>query len=47
MTRQEYYAKNEILDRLGEQGYPTYANLLSKFDVNLTSDPSVVGYTEP
>lgn len=46
MTRQEYYAKNEILDRLGEQGYPTYASLLSKFDVNLTSDPGVVGYTE-
>ena len=46
MTRQEYYAKNEILDRLGEQGYPTYASLLSKFDVNLTSDPNVVGYTE-
>lgn len=47
MTRLEYYAKNEILDRLGEQGYPTYASLLNKFDVNLTSDPGVVGYTEP
>jgi len=47
MTNQEYWAKQEILDRLGEQGYPTYAKLLNKFDVNLTADPDVIGYTEP
>lgn len=46
MTKREYYAKQEILDRLSEQGYPTYAKILNKFDVNLTADPEVVGYTE-
>lgn len=47
MTKTEYYAKQEILDHLSEQGYPTYAKLLNKFDINLTKDPSVVAYTEP
>ena len=47
MTKTEYYAKQQILQKLNEQGYPTYARLLNQYDVNLTADPKVVGYTEP
>ena len=47
MTKQEYLAKQEILKQLGKEGYPTYANLLDLFHVNLTSDPGVVAYMEP
>lgn len=47
MTNYERRAKQEILDILSKEGYPTYARLLNKFDVNLTSDPGVVGYMEP
>lgn len=47
MTKTEYYAKQEIMDYLNDQGYPTYSGILNKFDVNLTKDPSVVAYTEP
>lgn len=47
MTRLERFAKEELLDILSEEGYPTYARLLSNFDINLTEDPSVVGYMEP
>lgn len=46
MTKTEYYAKQQILQKLNEQGYPTYAKLLNEYDVNLTADPDVVGYTE-
>jgi len=47
MTREEKIAKNEILNILARSGYPTYANILDDFDVNLTRDPGVVGYMEP
>lgn len=47
MTRQERAAKNEILSILSQNGYPTYANLLDDFDINLTEDPGVVGYMLP
>ena len=47
MTREERIAKNEILKILAKSGYPTYANILDNFDVNLTQDPGVVGYMEP
>lgn len=47
MTNMEKLAKAEILAILSDQGYPTYAGLLSKFDINLTSDPGVVAYMEP
>lgn len=47
MTKLERQAKNEVLNILREEGYPTYARLLNMFDVNLTSDPGVVGYMEP
>ena len=44
MTKLEYYAKQEIIDILNKQGYPTYAKIFDKFDLNLTSDPNVIGY---
>ena len=47
ITREEYIAKKQIMDILSKQGYPTYAHLLDLFDLNLTSDPSVVGYMIP
>lgn len=47
MTKLEKLAKEEVLTILSEEGYPTYAKLLSKFEVNLTADPNVVGYMEP
>ena len=40
-------AKNEIMKILREQGYPTYAKLVSYFDIYLTDDPKVVGYMIP
>lgn len=40
-------AKTEIIKILREQGYPRYANLVSYFDIFLTSDPNVVGYMIP
>ena len=40
-------AKNEIMKILREQGYPTYAKLVSYFDIYLTDDPNVVGYMVP
>ncbi len=47
MTAIELTAKNQIIRVLNKQGYPTYARLLDLFDVNLTTDPKVVGYMEP
>ena len=40
-------AKNEITRRLRAQGYPTYAKLVSYFDIYLTDDPQVIGYMIP
>lgn len=47
MTKEEKFAKKYIMTELSKQGYPTYANLLSYFDFNFTSDPSVVAFMEP
>ena len=47
MTLEEQATKEEIMDRLGQQGYPTYAHLLDKFALHLTADPSVIGYMIP
>lgn len=47
ITREEYLAKKQIMDKLAREGYPTYAHLLDLFDLNLTSDPKVVGYMIP
>ena len=40
-------AKRQIIRKLNEQGYPSYARLLDLFDVYLTDDPGVVGYMLP
>lgn len=40
-------AKDQIMDILSQQGYPTYAKLLNLFDVYLTDDPEVIGYMIP
>lgn len=47
MTLEEQATKEDIMDRLGQQGYPTYAHLLDKFALHLTADPSVIGYMVP
>ena len=47
MTWEEQLTKEEIMDRLGQQGYPSYAHLLDKFAVHLTEDPDVVAYMIP
>lgn len=46
MTRIEYAAKQQVMKVLLKNGYRTYAMLLDKFDLNLTSDPSVIGYMD-
>lgn len=40
-------AKQEIIKLLREQGYATYARLVSLFDIYLTDDPKVIGYMIP
>lgn len=40
-------AKNQIIDILRNQGYPSYAKLVNLFDIYLTDDPDVVGYMVP
>ena len=47
MTREEKFAKEFIIKKLSQQGYPTYAKLLHDFDINLTKDDSVIAYMEP
>lgn len=47
VTREEYLAKKQIMDKLAKEGYPTYAHLLDLFDLNLTNDPKVVGFMIP
>lgn len=40
-------AKQEIMNVLRKQGYPTYAILVSYFDIYLTDDMKVIGYMIP
>lgn len=47
MTLEEQATKAEVMDRLGQQGYPTYAHLLDKFALHLTEDPEVIAYMVP
>ena len=47
MTELERIAKEQIINILNEQGYPTYAKLFDLFDLQLTEDPDVVGYMAP
>lgn len=44
MNERDKAAKEQIIDILREEGYPTYATLFSLFDLHLTNDPKVVGY---
>ena len=47
MTRRERLGKQEIIRKMSEEGYPTYAELFSLFDLNLTKDPDVIGFMVP
>ena len=47
MTREEKAAKYFLSRVLSTEGYPTYAKIFSKFDLNFTNDPSVIAYMEP
>ena len=47
MTKEERRAKDYLCHLLKTNGYPTYAKILDKFDVNYTSDPNTVAYMEP
>ena len=47
MTAQERRAKSYLIHLLSSNGYPTYAKILDKFDINYTSDPNTIAYMEP
>ena len=47
MTREERATQIDLANRLGEQGYATYAKLFMLFELRLTSDPNAIGYMEP
>lgn len=47
MTEYEQAAKTEIINKLREEGYATYANIFDLFDLNLTEDPKTVAYMLP
>ena len=47
MTREEKRTKDYLITAMSEKGYPTYAQLLGYFDLNLTADPNVAGFMEP
>ena len=47
MTREERATQIDLANRLGEQGYATYAKLFMLFELRLTSDPRAIGYMEP
>ena len=47
MTREERATRDYLAEKLGEQGYATYAKLFMLFDLRLTSDPRYVGFMEP
>lgn len=47
MTRTEYVTRDYIQKKLAREGYPTYASILGNFDLNITKNPTVVGYMEP
>lgn len=47
MTKREKIAKSQIIDKLLEGGYRTYAELFDLFELHLTTRPGVVGYMLP
>ena len=46
MSNFERMARDQISDVLGKQGYRTYALLLQQLELNLTEDPTVVGFLD-
>ena len=40
-------AKEQIMNLLKKQGYPTYAHLVNFFNIYLTDNPEVIGYMVP
>lgn len=47
MTREERKAKSYLMRLLRTNGYPTYAKILDRFDLNYTSDPNSIAYMLP
>lgn len=47
MTKEERATRLYLAEKLGEQGYATYAKLFMLFDLRLTSDPRYIGFMEP
>ncbi len=47
MSDRERIGRDQIIKYLGRQGYKTYGDLLSRYHLNLTRDPNVLGYMEP
>ncbi len=47
MTREEKETKAFIREKLAKSGYPTYAKLLSYFDLNLTNNPKYIAFLQP
>lgn len=47
MTQREREGKDQIIEVLGQNGYKTYSELFSLFDLHLTKDPEVIGYMVP
>lgn len=47
MTREEKETKAFIREKLAKGGYPTYAKLLSYFDLNLTNNPRYIAFLQP
>ena len=49
MSKLEHAAKNQIIDILNKQGYPTYSRLLDKLDVKLidtNKSPEAIAYLD-
>lgn len=47
MTREERKAKSYLVRLLRTNGYPTYAKILDRFDLNYTNDPNAIAYMLP
>lgn len=47
MSNWDKRAQQEIIKRLGKQGYKTYGDLFSLYHFNGTRNPGVLGYMEP
>ena len=47
MTELEKLAKDQIIQKLNSEGYPSYAKLFALFDLKLTDNPNTVGAMIP